>query len=342
MDGEAQIFTDDRSFYLEYKDLLCEGHFLSESAFNAISSQTIDIQRGTYCGISNNEETSTYLLNLEATKLTNPYTMQSIPTQFAGFVHFNDLTDRIGFYVLDDVDFALISQNITSEWQGNLLLFNSDGIDQYDFVNNLYHTIVNAYDKDYLMKSYYHENRIDDLANALNSNSPQNPSDEIDSYELPHPDTSTFRAYWNYMPKFRMLDEQDFACTFAVYLSLFVLIAIICFTITLTMCFIRCQTLVLNNRYIFDDLKRLGASSAFLTQELKNQCSKVFKVPALVGMSVTYLLYILLMYANDGGWQPSDLQGLSICFILLLLLAFIFYIIYLQTIKAVKKQLEIE
>ena len=86
----------------------------------------------------------------------------------------------------------------------------------------------------------------------------------------------------------------------------------------------------------------IGASSAFLTQELKNQCNKVFKVPALVGMSVTYLLYILLMYANDGGLQASDLQGLSICFILLLLIALIFYSIYLQTIKVVKKQLEIE
>ena len=114
------------------------------------------------------------------------------------------------------------------------------------------------------------------------------------------------------MPKIRILDQNDFLKNFAVFLMMFLFIAIICLTAALIICYTRCQTIALNNRYVFDDLKRLGASPQFLAQEVRNQCGKVFTVPAAVGMTVTYLLFVMIMYANDGTLTGTEIVGLSV------------------------------
>ena len=39
---------------------------------------------------------------------------------------------------------------------------------------------------------------------------------------------------------------------------MFLFIFIVCILTVLIICYTRCQTIALNNRYIFDDLKKLG------------------------------------------------------------------------------------
>lgn len=102
------------------------------------------------------------------------------------------------------------------------------------------------------------------------------------------------------MPDFRILDQNDFLRTMAVFLMMFLFIAIICLMSALIICYTRCVTIALNNRYVFEDLQRLGASPAYLRRELRSQASRVFAVPAIVGMSAMYLLYCMIMFANDG------------------------------------------
>ena len=40
-------------------------------------------------------------------------------------------------------------------------------------------------------------------------------------------DSTEFRNYWLYMPQFRVLDQNDFVTTMAVFLMLFIFIALI-------------------------------------------------------------------------------------------------------------------
>ncbi len=44
-------------------------------------------------------------------------------------------------------------------------------------------------------------------------------------------DSTEFRNYWLYMPQFRVLDQNDFVTTMAVFLMLFIFIALICFAV---------------------------------------------------------------------------------------------------------------
>lgn len=49
------------------------------------------------------------------------------------------------------------------------------------------------------------------------------------------------------MPQFRVLDQNDFVTTMAVFLVLFIFIALICFAAVIVIAFTRCMTIALTN-----------------------------------------------------------------------------------------------
>lgn len=147
-------------------------------------------------------------------------------------------------------------------------------------------------------------------------------------------DISEFRNYWRYMPKSHILDKTDFARTFSVFLMMFLFIAIICSLAAMIFSYTRCMTIALNNRYVFGDLKRLGASPAFLLKEIKGQASPVFKIPVTVGMTAMYFLYMLLLIGNDGRLTRGKIGGMAVCFCILTALAAVYYLVYRYTVKS--------
>lgn len=112
-------------------------------------------------------------------------------------------------------------------------------------------------------------------------------------------DSTEFRNYWLYMPQFRVLDQNDFATTMAVFLMLFIFIALICFAAVIVISFTRCMTIALTNAKVYDDLRHLGAPKSYLFRSVKGQVSKVFFVPAIVGTTLISAFYAMIMYFND-------------------------------------------
>ena len=81
------------------------------------------------------------------------------------------------------------------------------------------------------------------------------------------------------MPQFRVLDQNDFVTTMAVFLVLFIFIALICFAAVLVIAFTRCMTIALSNRQVYDDLRRLGAPSAYLFRSVEGRCRRCSSRP---------------------------------------------------------------
>lgn len=154
-------------------------------------------------------------------------------------------------------------------------------------------------------------------------------------------DSIAFRQLWEYIPAFRILSQNDFLLSTSVFLMMFLFIFIVCILTALIVCYTRCQTIALNNRYIFDDLKKLGASPAFLNREIKSQCGSVFKVPAAVAMIAVYLLFILLLYGNDGKIVFSEVVSLGACLGIEVLLSALVYGIYRVTVAGIRWKLGI-
>ena len=166
-------------------------------------------------------------------------------------------------------------------------------------------------------------------------------TEDMDAVSFEHVDSFSFRTFWIYQPQFRILSQNDYLRSVSVMFMMFLFICIVCLLTALVVCCTRCQTIALNNRYIFDDLKKLGASPEFLSKEVRSQCKNVFKVPTMIGMTAIYLFFIMILYANDGRMLSAEVIALLVCLGILGLLAAIIYAVYSASVRMIKRQLEI-
>ena len=126
-----------------------------------------------------------------------------------------------------------------------------------------------------------------------------------------------------------------------VFIMLFVFIAIVCFAAVFVIAFTRCMTIALNNRQVYEDMGKLGASRAYLYDSVKGQVSRVFTVPAITGTGVIYAFYAMIMYANDGRLSPGEIAGMGACLLLILAVSLLMYAVYRLTLRRVCRALEI-
>ena len=339
VDSNMMIDNDDGSFSWKYYEIASEGHFLSESDFNKISGQNLSVEPGEYYAVTNREETS-YRIVDNSTRFTNMITREVLPVSFKGFVHFEQL-GALYVGILDDGDFQKISQGLTPKWQGTMAFFNSEGKDSHPFARAFYEKIVASFDDDSISTGLYDPVEYlmtEGYTNDYFGTGYRNADERLDRSQL---DSADFRMFWNYMPQFRVLDSTEQLNTFSVFMMTFLFIGIVCFTAALVISYTRCQTLALNNAYVFYDLKRLGASPEYLSRELRRQAGPVFKIPAVVGMSCMFLLYGMMLYANDNRYTQSEIAGFLVCLEVIAVIALLFYAVFLKTLSGLRRQLEI-
>lgn len=339
IDANMMIDNDDGSFSWKYYEIASEGHFLSESDFNRISGQNLSVEPGEYYAVTNREETSYRIID-DSTRFTNMTTREVLPVSFQGFVHFEQL-GALYVGILDDDDFQKISQGLTPTWHGTMAFFNSEGKDSYPFARAFYEKIVASFDDDSFSSGLYDPVEYlmtEGYTNDYFGTSYRDADEHLDRSQL---DSADFRMFWNYMPQFRILDSTEQLNTFSVFMMTFLFIGIVCFTAAFVISYTRCQTLALNNAYVFYDLKRLGASPEYLSRELRRQAGPVFKIPAVVGMSCMVLLYGMMLYANDNRYTQSEIAGFLVCLEVIAVIALLFYAVFLKTLSGLRRQLEI-
>lgn len=339
MGGTTEIYEEDGlRYHAEYVPMLQEAMVLSEDAYRMITGQEVDVEPGTYRCLTDQEETSPYVNN-SAKEITNMTTRKVLATKFAGYLHYDHLAEEIPCCVLDNADYALISEGLTDDWRGRFAAFNVDGKDSYPFAVSFYHLFVSSFDQSCERIRFY--DRVQKIRENEEGQVYWGDTDEMTkiSYELS--DSFSFRTYWVYMPSFRILNQNDYLRNMAVMFMMFLFIFIVCMITALVVCHTRCQSIALNNRYIFDDLKKLGASPAFLDKEVRSQCTNVFKMPALVGTSAMFLLYAMILYANDGRLLQTEWAAMGLCLCIIAVIGGVIYAVYRSTVKAIKGQLGI-
>lgn len=329
---------DGRHFHVEYKPIATELKLLSEDAYAKMTGEAIQIAPGTYRYITNQDESSLFA-NESAEHLTNMTTRAQIETGFAGYLHYDMFVDEVGFAVVNNEDYAKLEEGLSDEWRGCVVRFNIDGKDSYAFAKDFYHLFVSSFDESCEYAGYY--DRVYKIVLEEEGKDYWGDSEPIMKLHYEELDSSAFKLHWRYQPKFRIMDQNDFLVTMAVFFMMFLFIFIVCLTTALVVCYTRCQTIALNNRYIFDDLKKLGASPDFMGKEVSSQCSNVFRIPALVGTAAMYLLFGMILYANDGKIVFSEIIALSVCFGVILLVGIMVFLQYRVTVRNMKKQLDI-
>ncbi|MDE6389564.1 MAG: ABC transporter permease [Lachnospiraceae bacterium] len=338
--GQVSIIQEEDSnhYTKEYVVMNKEEKVLSEDAYRVLTGQDADVEPGTYMNITDTDETSLYTNN-NAREFTNMVTRKQLDTEFAGYLHNNLLSDQVGCSVLSNEDYALISEGLTDDWKGRFVQFNIDGKDNYQFANEFYYLFVNSFDKSCELPYYY--DRVQKIRDNEAGEVYWGDTEDMTEVSFEKLDSFSFRVFWVYQPQFRILSQNDFLRSVAVLFMMFLFICIVCMLTALVVCYTRCQTIALNNSYIFDDLKKLGASPEFLSKEVRSQCKNVFKVPTIIGMTAIYMFFIMILYANDGRMLWAEMLALLVCLGILGLLAVIVYAVYRVSVKTIKRQLGI-
>ena len=310
---------------------------LSEDAYRVITGLEVDVKPGTYLNLTNQEETALGT-NESAKEFTNMVTRRQLRTEFAGYLHYDLLaTADITCCVLDNGDYAQISEGLTDDWRGRFAAFNVDGKDSYSFANAFYHLFVSSFDETCERTAYY--DRVQKIRENEEGQEYWGDTDDYVVISYESADSFAFRSFWVYQPDFRILNQNDYLRNMAVMFMMFLFIFIVCMITAMVVCYTRCQSIALNNRYIFDDLKKLGASPAFLDKEVRSQCNNVFKVPSLVGMFAMFLLFAMILYANDGRMVMTEWAAMGICLCIIGLIGGFIYAVYRAAVNTIKRQL---
>ena len=333
VDGEDHIESEGpmgTTYTTVYTPLMAETHFVSVSAWNALTGDQLALQPGECAA------TLGYYGDFsEIGLITNPVTRETLPVRTVQEPLKSDMFQDLR--VLCDADYDGITQGLTKDWQEVQVVFNAEN-DSYAFAKALLHTIVahsgaeatriGGYDR-IVRERWMDEEKI----YFLDPESPDRASfPEIDPSR---PDSSDFRMNWMYMPKFRVLDQGDFLANFAVFLLLFVFIAILCFAAVAVILYTRSQTLILSNAWVYEDLSKLGASNAYLRGTASGQVKRVFLAPLVIGTLLILGFYTLILMGNggDGMIDASERSALAASLTIVAVISAAFYGLYRFTVK---------
>lgn len=346
-DGTISIEQDNGAlgtiYTTEYREVASGATFFSESAWNTLTSQNINLTPGTCANVLDDEGGSDYLSGGDVTLVTNMVTGRSLSVTPVEPLRFTML---LGCYVLDDTDYASITAGLTDFWQETWVFFNVANVDaSYPFAKALFNEIVDCSGPEIEVFDAWdpvqRELQISEKGSYDYDSQEYLAENNLSVIRYEDRDSTEFRNYWLYMPQFRVLDQNDFATTMAVFLMLFIFIALICFAAVIVISFTRCMTIALTNAKVYDDLRHLGAPKSYLFRSVKGQVSKVFFVPAIVGTTLISAFYAMIMYFNDNRFTPGELTGMATCVMVIVLMSFVLYGVYRFTRKSVCRKLGI-
>ena len=345
VDGMDSIWTQQAvgmTEELRYRRLLCSALFLPESAYASYTGDAPGLKPGTLGTVFRGDANPDFYISRDVSLVTNTLSGQTMKVDSIVPLKQDTL---FGYYVMNDEDFLSMETGLSEEWKEMLCLFNvTDWENSYDFAKALFYDITDHSDQNVeLFRSWDPVvKQIDDNEKGFYFLDPEHIEDHgFERIDYNERDSSAFRLNWEYMPKFRILDKQDFLKTFAVYFMLFIFIAIVCFAAVFVIAFTRTMTIVLSGRLIYEDLRRLGASDPYLYHTVRDQAKRVFLTPAVVGTSAIYCFFAMILYFNDQSFSTSELTALWICALVAVPVSLLYYGIYRVTLRKACRVLDI-
>ena len=337
IDGERHVEVEGSlgtTWYEQHYDVMLSRVFLSESAYRTLTGETLELEPGQVSGVLDATGDGRGVFGPEIHLVTNYITGQQLKvTPVEPRNH--DLL--FGRFVLDDGDYEAITQGLPDSWLENMVFFNVENCeDTYDFAKALFNRIVDASGPEVaVLDAWDPIERDQDIQEEGHY--------YFDDYYFTYDqrNSSVFRLYWQYMPQFRVLGKADFVKTTAVFLILFIFIAVVCFAAVFIIAYTRCMTIALTNRQVYEDMRKLGAPNAYLFRSVRGQVSRVFLVPALVGTSLIYAFYTMIMFFNDNRLTAQELAGMAMCLLVVAGISALFYLFYRLTLHKVCQSLNV-
>lgn len=337
--GYYRDYDENNMLIEDYMEKMQYNEFFSESDFNRVSGQNIDVAKGEYYKIIA-EGATEYVWEKwdDLDTITHPVTEKSEKIKYAGTASFRPfLKEYQDKYVISDEDYSKLSKELPLDKHDKFVLFNVENYEEtYAFAKDLKEEIINRSSEDVAVTISYDEYE----KMAVNERGIDYWFEDT-KLDLSPDDTQLFMN-WKYYPMFKPLDRQDTFKNMAVFIMLFTYIAIICLAATAIIAYTRAVTIGLDNKQLFSDIKKLGAKNEYIEKNIKKQLAKIFIYPTIIGSTFTYMMYLTVFYGNSGGnISQGEFLGLGVGLVIILIVILFMFIIYKFSLEKVKRIAEI-
>ena len=337
-DGIGEDIDENGKYVYQYHEVISDCIAISASGYEALTGEHPDLSPGTYDECINQD--SAYGPDTETTLITNMVTGAALDVTY-GTVHYSHTLS--GFTVLNDEDFARISEGLDDSWKETFVQFDTDspyGVDdEYRFSQALWERIVSASAGAGMDSSFY--SRAAKTYCDGQGETYWAYSDPTSRFSQEDKDTFQFWSLWKYKPFFRVMEQNNLFMNMAILFLTFLFMAVVCYTAALIISYTRSLTVALSNRQVYEDLIRLGAGNEFRFRSVRQQLAKIYSVPTILGMTAITLFFLMILFANDGRISLSEGVGMGLCLVIMLILGTILFLFYRRTLKVVCRMLGI-
>lgn len=316
--------TDDGVYYWTQRQKL--GSFVSASDVYELTGKRIDIKPGeyytnVYVGFKSYFWTNTDCL----VEVTHPITNEPLKLTYKGKVECEDLYG-LGdpfVFILSDFDYENMRRTIQDEYLEHLVFMqvNKDA-SHYAFAKELgqmyvaHSTEISDHNTEYDM---YAEQLAKREGREYLASEPLNIKEQ---------DLTVALYDWKYAPIITVVKRMEGLKLIVEFVLLSICICIISLTSISIMSYVRSVTIGMQNKLLFEDLRRLGANEAYLTRVLKQQLRCIFTYPCIAGEIVSIVFTILLCYFNDTNFSKDDMFLTSLVIAIGIGISIIMYTIY--------------
>ena len=342
-DGTGEDIDENGKYVYQYHEVISDCIAISASGYEALTGEHLDLSPGTYDECISQD--SAYGPDTGTTLITNMVTGAALDVTYGTFHYSHTLS---GFTVLNDEDFARISEGLDDSWKDTFVQFDADDADspygpedEYRFSQALRERLVAASSGAGMDSSYY--SRAAKTYCDVHGEIYWADNEPASSVHFSREDADSFQFWslWKYKPYFRVMEQNNFFMNMAILFLAFLFMAVICYTAALIISYTRSITVALSNRQVYEDLIHLGAGNEFRFRSVRQQLSKIYSLPTILGMTAITLFFLMILFANDGRISLSEGVGMGVCMVIMLILGAIIFLFYRRTLKTVCRMLDI-
>ena len=318
-----------RYFDAEYEKLAT---FIAASDFERISGRSISLKAGEYQTVTTTDFQENVWVSVDClNEIENPATGERMVPEFRGTAEFDNLaigSDPFAF-LLSDEDYNRFAKDLPDDWKEKHAFFNAEYMTDAGDKKFYEYEFADAVIREYIarateLSNHYglYDPREEEL--ALAAGKEYGYAGKIDL----SPDNPQIMDDWKYAPFSKVFLQANAMEMVAVFVLLSIYISVISLTAAGIMSYIRSITIAMDNRQLFEDLRRLGTDDAYEEKVIKVQLRKIFAYPVAVGCTVVGLFSLFLTYFNDMRLQAFEVNMLLLEVLLMIFIAGVLYVVY--------------
>lgn len=318
-----------RYFDAEYEKL---ASFIAASDFERISGRSISLKAGEYQTVTTTDFQENVWVSVDClNEIENPATGERMVPEFRGTAEFDNLaigSDPFAF-LLSDEDYNRFAKDLPDEWKEKHAFFNAEYMTDAGDKKFYEYEFADAVIREYIaratdLSNHYglYDSREEEL--ALAAGKEYGYAGKIDLSA----DNLRIMDDWKFAPFSKIFLQANAMEMVAVFVLLSIYIFVISLTAAGIMSYIRSITIAMDNRQLFEDLRRLGTDDAYEEKMIKVQLRKIFAYPVAAGCTVVGLFSLFLTYFNDMRLQAFEVNMLLLEVLLMIFIAGVLYVVY--------------